>query len=596
MLILMRQPAGATPQESEAAESARRVLSQRCFHCHGANGVAPQNIFVLDRARLLAAKTIVPGDGDSLLLRVVATGAMPMRDAKLSEEEQSALRNWILAGAPDWSSAPAEPTVFLSETASLAMIRADLEKTAPGERGHIRYFSLAHLANSGTPEGDLERYRIGLAKLVNSLSWNRKITRPQPIDSTRLLFRLDLRDYGWTVETWRRILAVYPYGVLRPEAKSITNLSGEIVPYLRADWFAEAASAPPLYHDILRLPETTRDLEFLAGVDTVRNLTSERNVVRGGVRGSGVSRNNRVLERHATPYGAYWQSYDFRGNAGDQNIFQDPVRLHPAGSEIIFSLPNGLQGYFLADGEGKRIDAAPVEIVSDRHEPEDPVIRSGRSCMSCHFDGMRQFQDDVRPLLRELDRVRFNLKKALALYPPQETLDRALDQDRARFRKAAAQLGGQPADSPETEPVRALARRFEADLDLTQAAAETGLAPGQFEQRLRSSSRLIGMGFGSLLAPNGGVKRDVWERQFRELASVLQIGDVAPAEQDIAPRMTARSVAKKVFVALTRTGNWNSEKSKTLSSAKERAAAVKVLDLVRTPPWTPANPDPRWEH
>src|SRR5206468_11438159 len=172
------------------------------------------------------------------------------------------------------------------------------------------------------------------------------------------------------------------------------------------------------------LPDTMRELERLAGVDTERDLAQEKNVMRGAVRNSGVSRNNRVLERHATSYGAYWQSYDFRGNAGEENVFRDPVRLHPAGGEIIFNLPNGLQAYFLANGQGQRLDAAPIEIVSDRHQPEDPVIRNGRSCMVCHYDGTRSFKDEVRPTLREFDEVRFNLKKAFALYPPQETLDR----------------------------------------------------------------------------------------------------------------------------------------------------------------------------
>ena len=32
---------------------------------------------------------------------------------------------------------------------------------------------------------------------------------------------------------------------------------------------------------------------------------------------------------------------------------------------MIFTLPNGLQGYFLTDGVGKRIDSGPIEVVSN---------------------------------------------------------------------------------------------------------------------------------------------------------------------------------------------------------------------------------------
>jgi len=234
-------------------------------------------------------------------------------------------------------------------------------------------------------------------------------------------------------------------------------------------------------------------------------------------------------------------------------------------------LPNGLQAYFLANGQGQRLDAAPIEIVSDRHQPEDPVIRNGRSCMVCHYDGTRSFKDEVRPTLREFDEVRFNLKKAFALYPPQETLDRAMSQDRARFLKAAAEVGADAAQSPETEPIRALARRFESDLDLAHAAAETGLAPEPFEQRLRASSRLIAIGFGLLLTPGGAVKRDTWEQHFRELADRLDIGDVAPGGEEIA----ARGPSKSVKTRPSKHG-----------SRDHTPAAVNVRDLFREPGWT----------
>ena len=252
--LILIEPAHAAQQTPEVAETARHILSERCFRCHGANGVAAENIFVLDRERLLATGVIIAGDPDSRLLRMVETGAMPMGGPPLSAEDQNALRNWILAGAAAWTAAAPARRRFISEPALLVMIQSDLESLAPADRVNSRYLSLAHLANSGTPDDELERYRIALGKLVNSLSWNRRMTRPQPIDPDRVLFRVDLRDYDWTTETWRTILEAYPYGVVRPEAKAIRSLSGETVPYVRADWFVAAASVPPLYHEILRLP------------------------------------------------------------------------------------------------------------------------------------------------------------------------------------------------------------------------------------------------------------------------------------------------------------------------------------------------------
>ena len=94
---------------------------------------------------------------------------------------------------------------------------------------------------------------------------------------------------------------------------------------------------------------------------------------------SGVSQNNRLIEWHKFAYGSYWKSYDFGGNVGRQNLFEHPLGPGTAdaefkhdGGEIIFTLPNGLQGYLLVDGQGKRIDKGPTTIVSDPKRPDRP--------------------------------------------------------------------------------------------------------------------------------------------------------------------------------------------------------------------------------
>ena len=110
--------------------------------------------------------------------------------------------------------------------------------------------------------------------------------------------------------------------------------------------------------------------------------------------GSGVSQNNRLIERHKSPYGSYWKSYDFGGNTGRQNLFEHPLgpgggsdSFQHDGGEIIFTLPNGLQGYLLVDAAGKRIDKGPTSIVSDPKRP-DRAVTNGVSCMSCHYTGV----------------------------------------------------------------------------------------------------------------------------------------------------------------------------------------------------------------
>jgi mono/diheme cytochrome c family protein len=534
--------ASADDQAGALAGRARLLLKERCFACHGANGVARKNVFVLDRDRLVQSKAVTPGDPNSLLIKVVESGAMPLGGPELSEEEKGALRKWVERGAPDWGDeATPSRRGFLTEPALLALIRNDLLKARERNRPFLRYFSLAHLSNSGASDGELETYRAALSKLVNSLSWHREITPPAPIDTARIVFRVDLRDYNWTAAAWNMILAAYPYGVRTADTELIARLSGAALPYVRADWFAANASVPPLYHDLLALPKTVQELERQLGVDAARDLEEEKNVARAGLRASGVSQNNRVLERHVSAHGAYWKSFDFRSNLDDQNIFKDPIRLNPAGGEIIFNLPNGLQAYFLTDALGRRIDEAPIAIVADRNNADDPVIRNGRSCMSCHFRGMQSFNDDVRQVVRSMAFGSFDREKALAIYPAQEALDLLIERDGYRFRQAAERAGGLAA-SAQAEPVNALSRRFLAEMTAAQAAAEAGLEAKEFQSRVAGSARLMALGYGQLLVARGGIKRDAWDRNFGDLARELQLGDHV-ASLIILPRRGAAGAA-----------------------------------------------------
>ena len=526
--ILLPRAGEADRQGRELAERARDILNRRCYQCHGRNGVAPKNIFVNDRTKLVTSRAVVPGDSGSLLLKMVENGAMPLGGPELSEEEKAALRSWVLIGAPNWGEA-AVPRTFITESAILAQIRSDLNAAPERSRTYLRYLSIAHLYNARVPESELEDYRGAMSKLINSLSRRPEVTPPVAIDPPRTVFRIDLRDYDWTSMTWITLVAAYSYNVRTSDGDSITRISGSPVPYLRGDWFVANASTPPLYYDILNLPRTVQELERQLGVDADRDLVEEKNVVRAGIRASGVSQNNRILERHVSQHGAYWKSFDFRNNLDDQNIFRDPLRFKAAGSEIIFSLPNGLQAYFLADARGNRLNSAPINIVADRNNPDDPIIHNGRSCMSCHFAGMRPFKDDVRPVAGSMRLGDVDRNRVLALYAAQDTLDQLTGKDSVRFQTALEKAGARVPLNANTESISTLSRKFNAELAVTEAAAEAGLEADEFQTRLSASQRLVSLGFGQLLVSGGGIKRDVWDRQFGDVVRELRLGDYVPA-------------------------------------------------------------------
>src|SRR5690606_38606847 len=91
-----------------------------------------------------------------------------------------------------------------------------------------------------------------------------------------------------------------PYGIERGLAEEpiIRALTGSAQAYVRSDWFSFAASQGFLYNTILGIPRTRAELERQLGININDNIRRGR-VVRAATVTSGVSANNRMVERHA---------------------------------------------------------------------------------------------------------------------------------------------------------------------------------------------------------------------------------------------------------------------------------------------------------
>ncbi len=528
---------GPTARAADLAARAQTVLKSHCYRCHGQAGVAKGGMnFILDRDRLVARKTIVPGHPDeSPLLQRIVEGEMPPESVRVrpGADDLAVLRQWIDAGAPTFAAVSGRRPP-ISEAEVSRRVLADLEAAQPRRRRFLRYFSFAHLIDAGASDADVRMARQALAKLVNSLSWHPRITVPQAIDPENSIFRVDLRDLQWNDRTWNHTLEFYPYRLLHPadglEARAFKAACGSELPWVKGDWFVATASRPPLYRDLLQLPATDRDLERQLRVDALQDIQDEA-VVRAGFNGSGVARNNRLLERHDAAFGAYWRSYDFSDNTDRQNLFEHPLGPVPgqnsfqhAGGEIIFNLPNGLQAYLLVDGIGRRVDRAPIEIVSDPKRP-DRAVETGLSCFGCHVRGLIPKTDQVRAHVAKNPTAFLKEDASLvrSLYPPEVKFKRLLDEDAERYARALARTGGRVE---EPEPISTLTLRYEGELDRATAAAELGLQADEFCRRLAQLPALNRV-LGPLQVRGGTVQRQVFLTALPELVRELRLAEDA---------------------------------------------------------------------
>ncbi len=537
MLALSQQIVSA---QQPLAQQAFTIFEQHCLDCHGEFG-AYTDPLLIKHAHLIVDRAVIPKQPDAsrLYLRLLGdtdTGSrMPLDQEPLDADEIATIRRWIEAGAPDWEAIPKPERRFITTEAMLKSIHTHVTSLTAFDRSFARYFTLTHLYNAGATDENLRAYRNALSKLVNSLSWGSKVVKPKPIDPEETIFYIDLRHYEWDIKSdkWYKIEQAYPYG-LQLKSSTYTALCQETgceLPFVRADWFIATASLPPLYYEILDLPETVKELETQLEVDVSGNIKNAPGVRvwRAGFNESGVSVNNRIVERHKSRYGAYWKSYDFARNVGTQNIFTHPLNFTHDGSEIIFNLLNGLQAYYLSTATGERLNEAPINIVSNAGA-RDPVIRNGLSCMGCHTEGMKTFEDQVRPFIEQNRNSSYDKAQALRLYTEKSEMDSLVREDIARYRQALEAAGGVFGGS---EPIQLLVKQFEGPLDATHAAAEVGLETADFLKEIRENRMLRKAGLLVLMVkpvfnPENGesryatVKREAWESQFAEIISALQ--------------------------------------------------------------------------
>jgi hypothetical protein len=551
------------PEPQSLESSVRDIFQKHCAECHEEDespelhgGVSlaallrdPDFVSPRDASGSLLFKRIdLPDSSRQRMPKSRGSVGNPGYRPSLSPEEKTVIKQWIDTGG----GAVSQDRPVISPADVVQVVHDDLQKTASRDQSYLRYFSLRNLHQLKGVKGEaaeddslLLAYRAGVSKLINSLSRAPQVVVPKVLDPSKVVLRIDLRDYGWSRDDWERLVAGYPFaieGLNGRQERAIARMSGSGRAWLRGDWFVFAASQPPLYHDLLKLPHSEPALEQQMGVSTLENLRNHE-AIRAGFRDSGVSNANRLIERHVLPSyrGAYWKSYDFsplRARLTDDlfnaplgplsaGLTQDPsLAFTHDGGEIIFHLPNGLQGYYLATADGKRLNRAPSDIVHDENR-SDGVILNGISCIACHSDGMNfppgrgleTVRDEVGVVGVERAGSFRERKTVEALYSDAETLRREMDRDQRQFFAAVQSAYGPYADVH--EPVLLLYRHFNQPVDLARMAAEFGDTPEALLKRMRESDDPGIIVLAAQLERGLPIPRQTWLQQWERLCEAL---------------------------------------------------------------------------
>jgi hypothetical protein len=544
-----------TPAQPDLALQAKAIFTNSCYGCHGQPGHTPKaGLNILNAQYLFSTALVVPGASNfSPLFTKLTDGEMPpdgdtfpngQTPPQPSAQDIATIKAWIDGGAPDWDGAAGPSKPIEGYETIVTAIAKDVASLDPSKAGETRYLSLVHLENQNLSDNEITSARLAMFKLINSLSTNPQIVLPVAIDQAQLIYRIDLESYKLLPRSWDRYEAVYPFGIDDPSSTAqaqILKLTGSRFPFLRADWFVEFAVRPPLYHDVLLSDQlgifsptgALHSLERALAVDRIGDILNGK-VQRAGFDSSGVSANNRIIERHDIGIytGAYWLSYDFLGNSADstlrQNIFSYPLgpadafpqsqnTFKHAGGEVIFNLPNGLQGYMLVNVADQRLDKAITQIVTDPARP-DHAVENGVSCFRCHNEGMILKQDLLRPFILANQSVfGSDLNVLLDLYKDKAPFLDAQRGDLTRFLTALNSVG---VSLRQPEPVSTLVQFFESDLDSNRVANEFYLTQDQLSARITTSDQLRLL-IGPLEVPGGTVKRGFLIDNYQAILALL---------------------------------------------------------------------------
>jgi mono/diheme cytochrome c family protein len=545
------------PFTTEKGKQVRAIIETNCGNCHSNGANFGGMNYILDVPELIKVGKIIPGDAaaSQLFVRMQQQSMPPafIRDQRPTPGQIDVVGQFIdELPVPEKLKCTALPYVGYDEMIS-AMAR-DVSQLDETVKPFTRYLTVTYASNAGQCGLNLQRQRFALFKGINSVSTSTKVVQPVAIDENELIFRVDIRDYDWDRDIdleddgvvdfndgWDAIVdkaGAYAVEFAGDQADDLKLDTGTAVPFLAVNAFIQVTETDDLYYSLIGAKANLFTFEKdVLGIDTVKEIADE-NLMRAGFSNSGVSKQERVLNRFDSilgPNNAYWISFDFDGgnggavaggdfNRANESIYQDPLGFQFAGGEAIFNLPNGMQAYYVANNLGARLGEAPVGVVIDPSQNNGLVV-NGASCHTCHNAGMITFTDTVKSYVvenkREFDNETFDA--VMAIYPDAQQFQAQMDAD-SRLHLTSVEKAGIPIGTPD-----GISRVFldfkDGNVNLALAAGELGVTQAELKQNLN----LLDPRLGNLGKEGGYVPRTIFTDTYTDAICILQaVGNNAP--------------------------------------------------------------------
>jgi len=542
------------PFQTVLGKEVKAIIEQNCAQCHAGSALGGMD-YILDLQKLITNGKVVPGNKeDSQLFVRMQQQSMPpayIRDQRPTYGQIDQVGLFIDELNPEELNAVVEcnPLSFVDHDTQIQEMAADIQKVDTEDQPFTRYLTITYSSNAGDCERAVQRQRYALFKGINSVSTEAQIGIPKPIDSQETIYRIDIRDYNWDRDIdleddgivdfndgWDAIVAgagEYAVEYTGDEADDLKADAATAVPFMPVNAFIQFTELDDLYYTLIGAKANLFTFERdVLGIDTVAEI-EDNNLLRAGFSNSGVSKQERVLNRfdQNTAGGfAYWISFDFDGGEGNQglaneSIYQDPLDFAFTGGEAIFNLPNGMQAYYVANAKGDRLGEAPVGIVIDPAQNNGEVT-NGASCHSCHNAGMITFTDTVRQYVVE-NRIEFDndtYEDVLEQYADAKTFKTAMDAD-SELHVSRVEQAGVPRTAP--DPITRLFLDFQlGNVDATIAAGELNVTKDELLDNLQLlDPKLINLG-----NEGGYVSRDIFTNAYVDSLCVLHnVNDNIPA-------------------------------------------------------------------